>query len=935
MEPSLNQHVPVFNAGRFEAAAHRPASRKDHPKYGSTRNAVPTIQVPEEAHTKDAPQGLGLDNFASDIAAKYHAQRTVRKHSRAGPDFREFLNRRNQRQDSQATLIDFARYPSRTNEGKFRLQVVSDDHQSIRPGSSRRGSANSRPGSSNGPNDLPTSRPTTPHRTSLEKGGASPRLGGGEWGAFNWRPDINPIQPSHAKLQRLDSDATLVDTGSWRRGSRQGSRSGSRSGSLTEDPFRRKSDLTTLDALPHTRLRQPSFFQPVIELDPVIEKDRGLLIGGVNPLDPDLDQEKDNKTTEPELAVAEPQTVTEEPKSTHQEHVVPTMQETFVTTTYPEIADPVDPCRNLTRMDLIKQRVVFSSNIFAINLAMLVFALWAPKAISGRWVLSFIVFIKSKDCISSLIGCAYLIYKAIKNFFVPPTPVESKWILSLIPAYSESEEMIKNCVFSLRDNDAQPHKQVMCIILDGKPRDVKQYMRITTTFKRQYVTSRFKRNSVVITAGFMEDAPVIVFEKVKNAGKKDSLILCHDLFNVMREDAPLYTKLLRKEIERNVLPTLVGEDFPGFDMVFCTDADSVIHKGAVAGLANALVRDPKAIASCGLVLVELEAGAEWSYWNLYQQFQYNFGQFVRRQAESVWGKVTCLPGCITMVAVRPEMAGAMTKYAAPITAYPVLLHQVQYLGTDRRLTYSMLSQSKDLHTLFVPDAVSETVAPQSLKHYLSQRRRWGSNAYFNNYFYFAGENMIWITRLWACIEVTRLSLVYYRVANTILFIYGLVSSFSLMSIIPLLAVSQLPTIWFLINTATNKQLRQRAHKILLGLCINKVMAPIMSVAVFTIVVKNLGSQAWGLTHGATTATPAAAVEVAEKEKAQTQQGLLESLEPRNGSIMSIITEESSIGTNSPKPNSIASRDREGESEVNEIDEEDPREKIVGHLAAGL
>jgi hypothetical protein len=289
-----------------------------------------------------------------------------------------------------------------------------------------------------------------------------------------------------------------------------------------------------------------------------------------------------------------------------------------------------------------------------------------------------------------------------------------------------------------------------------------------------------------------------------------------------------------------------------------------------------------------------------------------------------------------MVAVRPEMAGAMTRYAAPITAYPVLLHQVQYLGTDRRLTYSMLSQSKDLHTVFVPDAVSETVAPQSLKHYLSQRRRWGSNAYFNNYFYMAGENMIWITRLWATIEVTRLSLVYYRVANTILFIYGLVSSFNIMSIIPLLVVSQLPTIWFLINTATNKQLRQRAHKILLGLCINKVMAPIMSVAVFTIVVKNLGSQAWGLTHGATSATSAAvAAEAASTEKTQTSQGLLEKLEPRNGSIMSIITEESSIGMNTPKANSIISQYREGESEVNEIDEHEAREKIVGHLAAGL
>jgi hypothetical protein len=309
-----------------------PLYSEDHPKYGSTKNAVPTLQVPAEAHTNNAPPGLGLDNFASDIAAKYHGQRNVRKASKAGPDFREFLNKRNQRQDSQATLVDFARRPSRTNEGKFRLQVVSDDlrpSSPLRPDPLRRGSANS-----GGPNSPPTSRPTTPLK-------GSPSLGGGEWGAFNWRPEINPIQPVHAKLQRLDSDATLVDTGSWRRGSRQGSRSGS----LTEDPFRRKSDLSTLEALAPTRLRQGSYFQPIIEIDPLTEKGKGLLIGGVKPLDPDLDQEKDNKTTEPELAVVEPQTITEELKSTHQENVVPTMQETF------GISGNRRPCRPLPQPD--------------------------------------------------------------------------------------------------------------------------------------------------------------------------------------------------------------------------------------------------------------------------------------------------------------------------------------------------------------------------------------------------------------------------------------------------------------------------------------------------------------------------------------------------------------------------------------------------------
>lgn len=68
--------------------------------------------------------------------------------------------------------------------------------------------------------------------------------------------------------------------------------------------------------------------------------------------------------------------------------------------------------------------------------------------------------------------------------------------------------------------------------------------------------------------------------------------------------------------------------------------------------------------------------------------KYTFGQYVRRRAEGFIGKVTCLPGCITMIAVREEMAGAVRKYAEPITIYPVIHHQVQYLvsslGSEHR-----------------------------------------------------------------------------------------------------------------------------------------------------------------------------------------------------------------------------------------------------------
>jgi chitin synthase len=154
----------------------------------------------------------------------------------------------------------------------------------------------------------------------------------------------------------------------------------------------------------------------------------------------------------------------------------------------------------------------------------------------------------------------------------------------------------------------------------------------------------------------------------------------------------------------------------------------------------------------------------------------------------------------------------------------------------------MLSQGKGLRTLFVPESISETVAPQSIQHYLSQRRRWGSNAYFNNYFYLAGENMVIFTRVAAAVEVIRLSFVYYRIFNTALFIKRLSESMDFKKLLPMLVIGQLPSLWFLICLIIEPPLRSRAHKLVCGFLINKCISPFMSATIFTKVALNIGSQ---------------------------------------------------------------------------------------------
>ncbi|RYP93042.1 hypothetical protein DL770_000788 [Monosporascus sp. CRB-9-2] len=552
--------------------------------------------------------------------------------------------------------------------------------------------------------------------------------------------------------------------------------------------------------------------------------------------------------------------------------------------------NPPNPGRQLTVLSVTLQRIIFILMVILVNLSLAAATIFGKRR---NIRLAFIVLFKAKDYICVVISIFTLIGSAIRKTFNKPPVVPRQWILSLIPTYNESEEQILKCISSLRDNELGNHRQILVVIMDGKPKQLRRGMsRVVFEDKRPYQSLKYTTGQLHITAGWLHQTAAILIEKAENCGKKDSLVLCHDLFNFPRDNIPSYSWQLREEMWKTVLPALIEKhwkEFKGFNGVFCTDADSNLGKGCLRLLMEALARDKNAIAAAGTVFVELEPGFEWSFWNLHQQFQYTFSQFVRRRAEGHIGKVTCLPGCVTMIAVRKEMAGAIQKYAGPVTSKFVLKHQVQNLarspdttppslsypapfistpltyhstntspsqqGTDRRLTYVMLSQGHNLSTLFVPKAVSETVAPQSLKHYLSQRRRWGSNSYFNSYFYLGGEKMSLIIRVAAASDTARQTFVYCRVLNTIFFISSLIWSRREPDILLALIAGQLPLAWYAVCLFIEPELRRRAHKLVIGLVVSKLVSPSLAIIVFTLVLSNLGNHAWGVSGVTATSTP--------------------------------------------------------------------------------
>lgn len=67
---------------------------------------------------------------------------------------------------------------------------------------------------------------------------------------------------------------------------------------------------------------------------------------------------------------------------------------------------------------------------------------------------------------------------------------------------------------------------------------------------------------------------------------------------------------------------------------------------------------------------------------------------------------------------------------------------------------------------------------------------------------------------------------------------------------PLIIVSQLPMMWFMFSVFfLEHELRKRAHKLIIGFCINKMISPFISITIFTKIAKNLGSQGKSLTKG--------------------------------------------------------------------------------------
>lgn len=170
-------------------------------------------------------------------------------------------------------------------------------------------------------------------------------------------------------------------------------------------------------------------------------------------------------------------------------------------------------------------------------------------------------------------------------------------------------------------------------------------------------------------------------------------------------------------------------------------------------LVASVADDSSIIGICGETKLENPEGSWWTMIQVrisvlvllpifseftLQVYEYYISHHLSKAFESLFGSVTCLPGCFSMYRIRTADKGRpviissriIDEYSENLVD---TLHKKNLfsLGEDRYLTTLMMKHFPTFKTKFTPDAVAHTVAPESWRVLLSQRRRWINSTVHN------------------------------------------------------------------------------------------------------------------------------------------------------------------------------------------------------------
>ncbi|KAI8640656.1 chitin synthase-domain-containing protein [Parasitella parasitica] len=360
--------------------------------------------------------------------------------------------------------------------------------------------------------------------------------------------------------------------------------------------------------------------------------------------------------------------------------------------------------------------------------------------------------------------CSVILFKflAALRLGTQRVPEEyDKFIICQVPCYTEGEESLRKTINSLAVMKYDDKRKLLFLIADGMivgsgndrstPRIVLDILGVDPNIDPEPMSflalgeGRKQHNMGKVYSGLYECSghvvPYVVVVKVGtpderqkpgNRGKRDSQMVLMRFLNKVHFDAPMTP--LELEIHHQ-LKNVIGVN-PGFyEFVLMVDADTEVLPESLNRMVSCFVNDAKIVGLCGETMLSNEKD---TWVTMIQVYEYYISHHLAKAFESLFGSVTCLPGCFCMYRIRsttrnqPLLASnqVINDYAEN---HVDTLHKknLLHLGEDRYLTTLILKHFPNYKTKFTPDAACMTNAPDQWPVLLSQRRRWINSTVHN------------------------------------------------------------------------------------------------------------------------------------------------------------------------------------------------------------
>jgi len=352
-------------------------------------------------------------------------------------------------------------------------------------------------------------------------------------------------------------------------------------------------------------------------------------------------------------------------------------------------------------------------------------------------------------------------------------------VILQVTCYTEGEDSLRSTLDSLTLLDYDEDYKLILVVGDGAvkgqgeelttPEIMKKICTVDEGEPLDYISlapGHKRHNRATVHAGYYEKdgrrSKVLLINKcgngkemskVGNRGKRDSQVILMSFFSkLLYKDrmSPLDHGIYQKI--SSMFTKCKPEDF---ELLLMVDADTVVMPDALIKMVSAFEHDGKIMGLCGETQI-VNKGESWV--TMIQVFEYYISHHLAKNFESVFGGVTCLPGCFCIYRIKivTDIYGNIKNHSdkkiyegekwscVPILANPMIinpysiyeaktLHEknLLHLGEDRYLTTLLMKHFYKRKLIFLAAAKCQTCVPSDYKTLRSQRRRWINSTIHN------------------------------------------------------------------------------------------------------------------------------------------------------------------------------------------------------------